>query len=194
MKRKLPAVAAALALAVTALIAPTSAALAADHEGGMCAGPSTMSMGVNAHANGAGTDVPKYILNVSTDEYGTESGALVLGQGGDRLQVTDWCRVWMHIPGESGPGEEGLAEGGATVAHAAGFTWQGDGTHVLVRTDVRETGNGMSFRVRYRAWPPGGDHESLEATMEEEEGWTKVPVEGWYPLTQLIVHAPVTAG
>lgn len=109
------------------------------------------------------------------------------------LQVDEWCRLWHHRPGDTPQGggqcedDEGHEPGeGAINAHAVGIGRAG-GKSVLVRTDVRQTEEGMFFRVRYRDM--GQHHEELLAAAEDDgcddDNWTRVPVEGWAPLDQL---------
>jgi hypothetical protein len=187
----------AVALLVTAiLILPSfmsTGTEAAQHEGGMCNGRTDPDLVVIAHANGRPGEVPKYILNVTTDELGQPSGALVFGRGSERLLVDDFCRLWQHQEGQppGGGGECGDEEipEGATIVHAVGTSILSDGSPVLVRTDARATEEGMFFRLRYRAQ---GAHHEVEAGGEdgcEDDTWARFPAEGWYPLDQLRVHA-----
>lgn len=84
-------------------------------------------------------------------------------------------------------GGEEAGEAIAT-AHAVGFGQLADGTHVLVRTDVRETDDGSFFRARYRPMGGHGDDGGQEqaAAMAQDEGaWVTVPAEGWAPLDLL---------
>lgn len=171
---------------------------------GMCNGRTDANIVLNASANGSRPEgVPKYIFNITTDQLGHPTGTLIVGQGPGRLLVEDWCRFWQHQPG-SGSGSGGQCEEDAghnpdedmVNAHAVGLAWY-NGQQVLVRTDVRDGDEGKVFRVRYR--PMGGHHEA-EATLLEEGGhddgggcegggWTRIPVEGWAPLTHLKVRA-----
>jgi hypothetical protein len=169
-----------------------------EQEPGMCMGRSDAGMVLNAHATGS----PKFILNLGTDAAGHPDGVLILGRGSTRLRVDDLCRFWMHMPGqEPGAGHEGGDHGegmeevpeGATVAHAVGIGQLGDGTRVLVRADVRETEEGRSFRVRYRAMGQHGGEEGHDVALAEpgteeghdDEAWTRFPVEGWAALDML---------
>jgi hypothetical protein len=187
---------------------PASIAAAQPGLPGMCNGRSDANISVNAHANGQPNGVPKYILNISTDEDGNPSGALILGRGPDRLIVEDFCRLWHHLPGQPvGPcgREEDI---GVTNAHAVGIAMLPDGQELLVRTDVRENDDGMFFRVRYRAIEEHGEgEEGEEEGCEdgeggcgdgggggghgggcEDDGWIRVPQEGWLSLRQLNVR------
>ena len=197
MKTKITQVVGAVALLATVvLVLPNfvgTGTVAAQHEGGMCNGRTDPNLVVIAHANGKPEAVPKYILNVTTDELGQPSGTLVFGRGSERLIVEDFCRLWQHqegqIPGGGGEcGDEDIPEG-ATIVHAVGTSTLADGLPALVRTDVRATEEGMFFRLRYRVQ---GEHEE-EAGGEdgcEDETWIRFPEEGWYhPLDQLRVHA-----
>ena len=65
---------------------------------GMCNGRADANTQITAHANGRAAT--KYILNIATDASATAEGILVLGQGKSRLEVTEWCRVWQHLPGQ----------------------------------------------------------------------------------------------
>ncbi len=156
---------------------------------GMCNGRSDANTVVVAHSNGRPTAVPRFILNLSTDGNGVPTGTLILGSGRDRLQVTDWCRLWQHIAGQQSKGDcEESYPAGAITAHAVGMT-QLAGKATVVRADVRELADGqMYFRVRYRTWTV----EQTKATTEDscaDEGWTWVPAEeGWAPLDQMKVH------
>jgi hypothetical protein len=194
MGRWLSSVSAAVALALVALVSPAASAASAGHtEPGMCNGRSDPNLFVTAKANGSGTAVPKYVLNLSTNDRGQPRGTLVLGKGAARVQVTDWCRAWQHIPGQPGQGECSLNyPAGAITAHGLGFGRLRDGTRVLVRTDVRQTDEGRIFRVRYRAWPAAG-HTTVEEEGCEDAGWTRVPTHGWYPLDRMSVRVLTTS-
>jgi hypothetical protein len=210
MKTNIAALAAIIGLiagVVTLGLASTSSSASAEGPElpGMCNGPSDANVVLIAHANGKPVEVPKYILNLYTDATGKPFGTLVLGQGKDRLQVTDWCRLWMHQPNDTpqGGGQcEGEDDGhdpdalGAITGHAVGIGWK-NGQQVLVRTDVRSNEEGMFFRVRYRAMGEhhDGDEGHVGAAAHEDEedceggGWTRVPAEhGWAPLKQLMVR------
>ncbi|MDN4483194.1 hypothetical protein [Demequina lignilytica] len=184
---------------LAAAIAPPAAASPA--QPGMCQGVRHADVTVIAHANGAPSEVPKFILNLWTDADAQVFGTLVLGKGAGRLEVTDWCRLWYHEPGMTGQGgdheDEGLAEEGATIVHAVGVTSLRDGTQVMVRVDVRGGEDGDVFRVRYRPWPVGHDESATEHDVtgdeHEDEPWVRVPIEGWYPLTQLRVSGATAA-
>lgn len=178
---------AALAAALWTAAAPGPAASAAALPG-MCSGPTTPGLVVNAHANGRPGAVPKFILNVSTDASGTATGAMILGQGAGRLMVTSWCRVWQHDPAQQEGGKCGEPyPAGAITAHAVGLT-QRAGSTLLVRADVRRLADGtMLFRVRYRTWTGEDTAGMTEGDSCEEEGWTRVPADGWDPLDQFHV-------
>jgi hypothetical protein len=66
------------------------------------------------------------------------------------------------------------------------------GQQVLVRTDVRQSEGKIFFRVRWRAMGEHHEEGAIAAAEEEggceDEGWIRIPVEGWAPLDQLIVH------
>lgn len=187
----------ALAAAVVPALAARGSAPAAAAElpgAGMCNGQKAPNLEVIAHARASG-DIPKFILNVSTDANAVATGTLILGQGRDHIVVTDICRVWLHLPENTPKCEEPYPEG-ATTAHAVGLTARRDGTPLLVRADVRESEEeGTTFRVRYRALT--GEHEAAPAAMGEEDGcegedesWTWIPAEEeWAPLDQLMVRA-----
>jgi hypothetical protein len=182
------AVVGVLALAASLLIGPAPAAA----EGplpGMCSGRTDSDLVVVAIANGGATH-PKYVLSVVTDPVGSPTGTLVLGQGSERLEVTQWCRVWLHVPGTSGGGscEDAEVRDDATTAHAVGVGALRSGQIVTVRTDVRRTDEGIFFRVRYRL---PEEHHAETAMTEHDDGcdggWQRIPVEGWSPLRQLHV-------
>jgi hypothetical protein len=169
----------------------------------MCNGRSDAGIAVNAQANGTS----KYVLNIKTDGEGNPKGRLILGQGPDRVSVSDFCRMWAHLPGQP-PGPCGREEDiGTTNVHAVGLGTL-DGEAILVRTDIRETDEGIFFRVRYRPLPDHGeDDENGGGGCEDEggdgcgegggaggghedggcddESWTRIPAEGWLPLQQL---------
>lgn len=167
---------------------------------GMCNGRSDANVRVLAQARGA---IP-YRLSVATDSAGRPSGVLDLWQGPARLRVDQWCRLWQHIPGQP-PGEDGDEEvpEGATIVHLVGTAKLADGTPVLVRTDLRALANrdgslgpygSTQFRVRYR---PMGGHDEPTATgagEDEEEGWVRVPAEGWAPLNLFNIQVAAPAG
>lgn len=167
---------------------------------GMCNGRSDANVRVLAQARGS---IP-YRLNVATDSAGRPSGALDLWQGPARLRVTQWCRLWQHIPGQP-PGEDGDEEipEGATIVHVVGTAKLPDGTPVLVRTDLRALADhdgslgpfgSTQFRVRYR--PLGGHDEptASPAGEDEEEGWVRIPAEGWAPLNLFNLQQVAPAG
>jgi len=189
MKTRIGALVVAAALGTWVLLMaaalPFPEALAAEISG-LCAGRTDPQLVVTAHANGRPNVVPKYILNVWTDASGKPMGSLVLEKGAERLHVTDWCRVWEHVPGQPPGGDcEMTYPEGAITAHAVGEGKFRDGRRVLVRTDVRKTSEGMYFRVRYRSL---GGHETASTSVHdgcEDDGWAKVPAEGWYPLDQM---------
>lgn len=208
MKTNIAALAAIIGLVagvVTMGLASTRSTAFAEEPGlpGMCNGRHDANVVLIAHGNGKPSGVPKYILNLYTDSTGKPFGTLVLGQGKDRLEVTDWCRLWLHQPGGESEGG-GQCEGDAdhdpdqdmVNAHAVGIAWY-KGEQVLVRTDVRNGEEGMVFRVRYRAMEQHheGEDGHLDAAAHEEEGdcegggWTRIPAEhGWAPLKQLMVR------
>lgn len=203
MRTIIAALAAILSLVAGVMwLGPGSSASVALAEGqplpGMCNGQSDPNVALNAHANGSRqAGVPKYILNLSTDELGDPTGTLIVGQGKDRLLVEEWCRLWLHQPDSQPPSggqceeDEGHEPGeGAINAHAVGLGWH-HGERVLVRTDVRETDEGMFFRVRFRAMGEHDEHEFSAAVEDEgcdDESWHRIPIEGWAPLAQLKVH------
>lgn len=188
-----------LAIAGMVLVAP-GAADAESTTPGMCNGRSDGNVRLNAQAWGA-IDLR---LNVVTDPAGRPAGLFDVGQGPSRIRVDKLCRLWQHVPGQSpeGRGEEDDPEG-ATNVHVVGTGRLPDGTAVLVRADVRALAardgrlgsyGKTEFRVRYR---PLGSHDHEEfAAEEEEEGWVRIPAEGWAPLNRfnLQVFAPLGAG
>lgn len=203
MKSKIAALAAFASLlvgVVTMGLASTGSSASAEGTAlpGMCNGRTDANVVLNAHANGQ-LRAPKYILNISTDASGHPTGTLVVGQGKDRLLVEEWCRLWLHIPGTT-PGGSDQCEGeegddpnaeGAINAHAVGIGWY-KGQQVLVRTDVRQTDEGKSFRIRFRAMGQHHEDSGIAAADEgggcEDESWIRVPAEGWAPLAQLNVR------
>lgn len=200
MKSRLSASLFAAALAAVAGLMPGAAVAQAEELPGMCNGRSDAGVVLIAHANGRPGIAPKYILNVTTDETGLPTGTLVLDRGRSRLLVEDWCRVWRHLPGQPTGGCEDEAAGdveGAATAHAVGTGRLRDGRDVLVRTDVRRTDEGSFFRVRYRLLG-SQDHDAEVVAAEdggcEDEAWTRIPAEGWYPLDQMQLRTPTVAG
>ncbi len=162
---------------------------------GMCRGRSDANIVLTASNNGLGATAfsgtsPGYEIEIETDAEGHPTGALVSGHGADELRVDEWCRLWA--PGSLGEqnGEGEAAETGASMVHAVGFGEFGDGTRVFVRTDVKSTEDGMSYRIRYRELaitelaPVGGASDQLR----NDEGWTRIPEEEWAPLTEFEVH------
>lgn len=158
---------------------------------GMCAGRTDPSVVLTAHATGRPVSgATKFVLNLATDDVGHPTGVLILGTGANRLLVADWCRLWSHIPGQTPEHGEDPSEPmeGATIVHAVGIGVLRDGTRVLVRTDLRAADEGNFYRVRYK--PLGtGEHDEAEpspvepAQDDHDDGWTRVPAEGWSPLT-----------
>lgn len=202
MKQRIAAIVGVVGLLVAGVLvsATSSVPRAAAEEPplpGMCNGRTDPDLVVTAHANGRPGAVPKYILNLWTDGAGVPSGTMILGRGADRVLVEAWCRTWHHLPGQPFPDtcEAGEQEG-ATNLHAVGVGTLRDGSQVLVRTDVRSNEEGMFFRVRHRPLTghDGGEHEEGEHDDGgggcEDESWTRVPAEGWYPLDQLNARIP----
>lgn len=188
-----------LAVAATALAgilvatSPSRSAAAAALPG-MCTGRSDAGLVVIAHANGPSDAVPLYILNISTDATGHPDGSLVLGQGPQRIHVTEWCRAWQHQPGQQPKGDCTAPPAGSTTVHAVGLT-ELDGTTLLVRTDVRKLSDGsMEFRVRYRAWTAQSSTTETGEEGCEETAWTWVPAEEeWFPLGQMMVRPTLSS-
>lgn len=159
---------------------------------GMCNGRSDPDTVVVAVANGRGQPT-KFILSLTTDGAGTPTGTLILGQGPQRIEITQWCRLWQHIPGqtEGGSCEHSAPAEDAITAHAVGQGYLLDGRRIVMRADVRESDEGAVFRVRYRV--PDDQHHELTALAGEhdecEGGWVRIPAEGWLPLQHLNVRA-----
>jgi hypothetical protein len=159
---------------------------------GMCNGRTDPNMVVVAVANGR-EHPTKFILSLTTDAAGTPTGTLILGQGPLRIEVTQWCRLWLHVPGqaEGGSCEHAAPDEDAVTAHAVGVGVLPDGQRITLRADVRETDEGAVFRVRYRV--PDEHHDEQTALAEDhdecEGGWVRIPIEGWLPLQQLNVRA-----
>jgi len=187
-------------VAVCGLIAANAISAEDSPLPGMCKGRSDANLVVNIHAQD-----PKFILNLSTDTLGVPYGVLILEKGRERLYVDLFCRVWTHLPGQT-TGEECEGEPhptqsseshGSTVAHAVGMGALHDGTPVLVRADARETEGGKFFRVRYKTMQSHEGHgENLitpsaheDHNEDEDEGWTRIPAEGWAPLKLLKIRA-----
>lgn len=165
-------------------LATAAVAHAAEGSGlpGMCTGRSDPNLVINAQTQ-EGT---KYVLEVATDADGHPTGALVLGQGPGRLFVDQFCRAWQHLPGQPA-GECGDATA-STTAHAVGIA-EFQGERVLVRTDVRRTDEGASYRLRYRPLDgQGATASETEGGGCSDEGWIRVPPEGWAPLHHLKVR------
>lgn len=176
----------------------------------MCNGRSDANLVVNAHAL-----EPKFILNLMTDAQGVPYGILILDRGPARLEVDVFCRLWQHLPGQPKEGkcDSGSPDGeipeGATIVHAIGLGKLPDGTDIVVRIDARATDEGRFFRLRYK--PRGGGHDHVEPAIANvtagpapeaaddsdhgdgghtepdgcDDGWTRVPLEGWLPLKGL---------
>ena len=196
---------AAAAVSLTVLVPAGGAGAEGPELPGMCNGVRNAPLMVlTAHANGS----PKFVLNLETDSSGAASGVMVVGKGADRLRIDQFCRFWQHLPGmEPGGGGHEPGEGHdpgdghvpgdeaeeATIAHAVGIGALGDGTRVLVRTDVRGNEEGNFFRVRFRAMGQHGgedDHDAAAAEGDagdthEDEAWTMIPAEGWASLKML---------
>lgn len=170
--------------------APASARAAALPE--MCSGRAAQNLLITARTNGVPGKVPEFTLEVWTDASGKATGLMILGSGGDRLEVTDWCRVWQHIVGQKEGGNCGEGyPAGAVTAHAVGLIKRPDGT-LLVRVDIRKLADGrMLFRVRYRSFT--AEEGVSEGDSCEDGNWTRVPAEGWAPLDQMHVATVVRA-
>ncbi|HEX6127525.1 MAG TPA: hypothetical protein VF071_00730 [Candidatus Limnocylindria bacterium] len=192
------------AVLLTTLAVPTAPARAVELSAvAMCNGRTDPNIKVIAHARPSAT-VPRYVVNVWTDATGAPFGALVVDQDGDRIVVDQWCRVWQHLPDQPGGQCSEEVPEGAITAHAVGLGTHAEGRSVIVRTDVRATDEGLFFRVRYRVpeshdaaiaaddggcGDEGGCGEGDEHEGGCEDGWTRLPAEGWYPLRQLSVRA-----
>lgn len=152
----------------------------------MCAGRTDPSLTLTAHSTGAS----KFILNLATDAAGVPTGVLIVGRQGDRIEVTSFCRLWQHVPGQEPDGAGEDIDESATTAHAVGIGELRDGTRVLVRTDVRENDEGAFFRLRYRVMGAHGGEEGSPGTGggsghdEGDDSWVRMPSEGWAPLDQ----------
>lgn len=181
---------ASLLTLASGLPAPSTATAAEPALPGVCIGRTDPSTTVVAVANGRGAPL-KYVLSVSTDGTGAVTGTMILDQGAGRLLVTQWCRMWLHVPGTTGGGScaDSDVRDDATTAHAVGQGTLANGQAVTVRTDVRGTDEGLFFRVRYRT--PDEHHVTDVAVAEHEDecegGWVRIPAEGWYPLRHLHV-------
>lgn len=180
---------------------------------GMCSGRTDANVNVKANGTsvqrggpGGPATVITYRLDISSDESGVPSGVLAIGPGPNRVLVTDFCRLWQHLPGQP-VGECGNEEDiGATNIHAVGIATLPDGTEVLIRTDLRENEEGQFFRFRYRELGQHGDEEEGDGCGGgdgcgdgggtgheggggcEDESWVRVPEEGWLPLSHLNVQ------
>ncbi len=155
---------------------------------GVCNGRSDAGLLINAGTTGRPARAPQYLVNVHTDAVGDPSGVLLLRTDTSRLQATDFCRAWRHLPGQPpGGGCEDSHQEGDVVAHAVGFGRFADGRTVLVRTDVRDTAAGISFRLRYRPLEDVAGTGPLDHECEEGR-WTGVPAEGWLPLDRMQVR------
>jgi hypothetical protein len=188
-----PSVLLATALLLGAVLMIGSPVLAAESPSpGMCNGRSDPDTVVVAVANGRGHPI-KFILSLTTDGAGKPAGTMVLGRGPQRIEITQWCRLWQHVPGqmEGGSCEHSAPAEDAVTAHAVGQGFLPDGQRIVMRADLRETDDGAVFRVRYRV--PDEHHDEPLALAEEhdacEGGWVRVPAEGWLPLQQLNVRA-----
>ncbi|MEZ5234538.1 MAG: hypothetical protein R2755_02955 [Acidimicrobiales bacterium] len=185
-----------LGVLLSGAVARGDLAAAPNAEGPMCEGRSDAMLQINARAVGREDEAPKFILNLISDAAGHPSGTLVIDRGRSRLIAEDWCRTWRHLPGqEPGACDAGAAGQTAVVVHAVGSGHLGDGTAVQVRADARSSGVGGFFRVRYRVIDgEHGEHGEQVGTAEADDhgcgddGWTRLPATGWYPLDSLRVR------
>jgi hypothetical protein len=160
---------------------------------GMCNGRTDANILLFAFARPRAGVAPTYFLSLFTDGDGDPTGLLrVFGRGVADITVKDWCRLWLHIPGQAPGGdcEEEPPDEGDLNAHAVGIG-SANGEEVLVRTDVRRTEEGTFFRVRFRSLEH--EHEEVTTSAHEDDGctddsWTRIPAEGWAPLDILKAH------
>lgn len=149
--------------------------------GGLCGGASAPSHQVHAHVVGANArNATKVIAHFESDTNGVVRGALIVGQGNLRLEVTSWCRMWS--------GGKGGHDAG--VFHILGTTFDREGHEMFVQVDVRRSEGGR-LRVRTRATSQHDDHSSV-VIDEDHGGWQTLTGEGWLSASRLRIRQTTT--
>lgn len=145
--------------------------------GGPCGGASAPSQVLQAHVVGQkAKGTLKVVAHFESDSYGDVQGELILGQREQRIEVTNWCRIWI--------GGKNAEDSG--VIHVLGTSVDTIGREIYVQVDVRSSEGGR-IRVRTRVL---SQHTADIAAADEEEhgGWKSLTGEGWLTTTRLRVH------
>ena len=147
--------------------------------GGPCGGASAPSHAITAHVVGREAQrTLKVIAHFDSDQNGKVIGELIVGQGVKRIEVTNWCRIWV--------GGKNAEDSG--VIHVLGTSFDTIGRETYVQVDVRSSEGGR-MRVRTRAMSQHDDEHQVAPSAEEEHGgWKSLTGEGWLTTTRLRVR------
>lgn len=147
--------------------------------GGPCGGATAPSHVIAAHVVGREAQrTIKVIAHFESDQNGQVMGELIVGQGTKRIEVTNWCRMWV--------GGKNAEDNG--VVHVLGTSVDAHGGETYVQVDVR-TSEGGRVRVRTRAKSQhDDDHQVASAEEEEHGGWKSLTGEGWLYVSRVRVR------
>lgn len=146
--------------------------------GGPCEGASAPSHAIAAHVVGREAQrTIKVIAHFESDQNGQVMGELIVGQGAKRIEVTNWCRMWV--------GGKNTEDSG--VVHVLGTSVDALGRETYVQVDMRSSEGGR-VRVRTRAMSQHDDDHHAVAAEEEHGGWKSLTGEGWLSATQIRIR------
>ena len=164
------------ALSIAMMMATPTVHAESDESGGPCEGASAPSQKVQVHVVGKQSrQTMKVIGNFESDVDGKLIGGLIVGQGALKLEVTNWCRIWIGEKMSSEP---------SSVTHILGIATQSDGQEIYVRVDMRAD-EGGKVRVRTRATAGHDSHVGETEVDNEHGGWKSVTGEGWLSVSRL---------
>lgn len=148
---------------------------------GLCGGESTPLLHLRANATGRHSrEIPKVIIGLSSDVVGSVRGNLIFERGKYRLQVLQWCRLWVG----------NKTRDNSDTVHAVGIFTNPNGSISLLRADVRYYPT-TALRLRTRPLQHEDHMGVLNASNEEDEehaGWASVVDQKWIPLTHVRVQ------
>jgi len=114
----------------------------------------------------------KVILNLQSDVSGIPSGKLKFERGDVRLQVSQWCRMW--VTDDAHEGSESL--------HVLGLISHRDGQMQLLRIDVKSRPT-RAMRLRVK-WLHHVGHSDSTLNSDEHSGWSQMGGHEWMSVTQ----------
>lgn len=147
--------------------------------GGPCEGASAPSHAIAAHVVGREAQRSvKVIAHFESDSNRQVMGELIVGQGSKRIEVTNWCRMWV--------GGKNAEE--SDVVHVLGTSVDSLGREMYVQVDMRSSEGGR-IRVRTRAISQHDDNHQMTSVVEDEHGgWKSLTGEGWLSLSRFRVR------